>query len=280
MTPIVTISVLAAALCHAAWNAMIRTRGDKIVSMTLVVAGSGLLAAPGLLVVGVPRAAAWPFLVASVMIHFGYTTCLALAYQHGELSKVYPLVRGFAPLLTLVASLAFLHEGLEASGIAGILLLATGIMTLALDGGWRSLRAAPRGLAYAAVTTICIAAYTVSDGMGARAAGDPHAYVVWLFALNGLPMLLAVLALKRGAFISAARTDWPKGLVGGALSVVAYWIVIWAFTVAPIPLVAALRETSILFAALIGVIVLRERVTPVRAASIALVLAGLVLMRL
>ena len=280
MTPAVTLAVLVAALCHASWNAIIRVRGDKILSMTLLVTVSGLLALPGLFFVPVLPAAAWPYVLASAIIHLGYNTCLALSYHHGELSKVYPLVRGSAPLLTLVMSLAFLDESVDASGIAGIVILAFGIMALALESGWRVLVQSPRGLAYAAATSLCITAYTLSDGLGARAAGNAHHYVVWLFVLDMLPMLAIVLVLRGRDFLVAAKANWAAGLLGGALSLIAYWIVIWAFTVAPIPIVAALRETSILFAALIGMSVLGERITPIRATSIAFVLCGLALMRL
>ena len=280
MTPAVTLAVLVAALCHASWNAIIRMRGDKIFSMTLLVTASGLLALPGLFFVPVLPAQAWPYLVASGVIHLGYNTFLALSYHHGELSKVYPLVRGSAPLLTLVLSLLYLDESVDATGIAGIVVLAVGIMALALDRGWRVLFQSPRGLAYAAATSLCITAYTLSDGLGARAAGNAHHYVIWLFVVDMLPMLAIVLLWRGREFIAVAKTNWVAGLLGGALSLAAYWIVIWAFTVAPIPIVAALRETSILFAALIGMAVLGERVTPVRAGSIALVLCGLALMRL
>jgi drug/metabolite transporter (DMT)-like permease len=280
MTPAVTLAVLLAALCHASWNAIIRMRGDKIFSMTLLVTASGLLALPGLLFVPVLPAQAWPYLIASGVIHLGYNTFLALSYHHGSSARSTRWCAGSAPLLTLVLSLLFLNEPVDASGIAGIVVLASGIMALALDRGWRVLFQSPRGLAYAAATSLCITAYTLSDGLGARAAGSAHHYVIWLFVVDMLPML-----------VDRARVAWPRvhcgresqlgaGLLGGALSLAAYWIVIWAFTVAPIPIVAALRETSILFAALIGMAVLGERVTPVRAGSIALVLCGLALMRL
>lgn len=280
MTTGVTLAVLLAALCHASWNAIVRTGGDKLVSITLVVTASGLLVLPGFLFVPVLPAAAWPYVVASAIIHVGYNSFLALAYHHGELSRVYPLVRGSAPLLTLFIALAFLDEEIDASGVAGVVVLAAGIMALAFDGGWRVLVRSPRGLAYAAATSLCITAYTLSDGIGARAAGNAHHYVIWLFALDAVPMLALALALRGRQFGAAARTHWAAGLLGGALSLAAYWIVIWAFTVAPIPIVAALRETSILFAALIGMIMLNERITAARAGSIALVLCGLALMRL
>ena len=219
-------------------------------------------------------------MVGSAIIHLGYNIFLALAYHHGELGKVYPLVRGSAPLTTLLISLAFLNEAVDGSSVVGIVVLAAGIMTLALDRGWRVVVASPRGLAYAAATSICITAYTLCDGIGARVAGNAHAYVIWLFVLDTPPTLALVLAVRRKAFFEAARQNWLAGFAGGGLSLVAYWIVIWAFTVAPIPIVAALRETSILFAALIGILFLGEKMTAVRALSILMVLGGLLLMRL
>jgi drug/metabolite transporter (DMT)-like permease len=280
MTAAITFAVLVAAFCHAAWNAIIRMRGDKLVSMTLLVTAAGALALPGVLAVPLLPAAAWPYVITSAIVHIGYNTFLALSYHHGELSKVYPLVRGSAPLATLGISLLFLEESVGAAGIAGIVVLAAGIMALALDRGWRTLLESPRGLLYAAATSLCITAYTLSDGLGARAAGNAHHYVLWLFVLDAPPMLVLTAVLRGPALMRAAVESWLPALIGGTLSLAAYWIVIWAFTIAPIPIVAALRETSILFAVLIGMLALGEKLTPLRIASIAMVLAGLALMRL
>jgi drug/metabolite transporter (DMT)-like permease len=280
MTPAITFAVLIAAFCHASWNAIIRMRGDKLVSMTLLVSAAGLIALPGIFFFPVLPAAAWPYLIISAVVHLGYNTFLALAYHHGELTKVYPLVRGSAPVVTLVISLLFLDEAVDASEAVGVVVVGFGIMVLAFDGGWRKLLASPHVLVYAAATSLCITAYTLSDGLGAREADNAHQYVVWLFFLDMLPTLALVLIVRRRAFFAAVEENWRAGLLGGVLSLVAYWIVIWAFTVAPIPIVAALRETSILFALLIGMLWLGEKVTRVRAVSIVLVLLGLALMRL
>jgi len=280
MTSAVTLAVLVAAFCHASWNAIIRMRGDKLISMALLVAACGLLAFPGLFFFPVLPSAAWPFAITSAIVHLGYNTFLALAYHHGELTKVYPLVRGSAPLTTLVVSLLFLNEAIDAQDVIGIVVLAIGIMALTLERGWRALTSSPHVLVYAAATSLCITAYTISDGLGARLADNAHQYVVWLFVLDSFPTVAAVLLIRRGAFFSAIRDNWIAGLLGGALSLAAYWIVIWAFTVAQIPIVAALRETSILFALLIGMIWVGEKVTAIRAASILLVLVGLGVMRL
>jgi drug/metabolite transporter (DMT)-like permease len=280
MTPAITLAVLVAAFFHASWNAIIRMRGDKLVAMALLVTASGLIALPGLFLFPMLPAAAWPYVIASAIIHIGYNTFLALAYHHGELSKVYPLVRGSAPLTTLIVSLLFLDEAIDASEAAGIVVVAIGIMALTFDRGWRVLVASPRAILYAAATSICITAYTLSDGLGARLADNAHQYVMWLFVLGMLPTVATVLMIRRRAFFAGVRENSLAALAGGALSLAAYWIVIWAFTVAPIPIVAALRETSILFALLIGMLWLGEKVTPVRAASILLVLVGLAVMRL
>nr|MBA3520543.1 EamA family transporter [Hyphomicrobiales bacterium] len=232
MTPAITLAVLVAAFCHASWNAIIRVRGDKILSITLLITAAGLIALPGLFVVPFLPAAAWPFLLASVVIHTGYNTFLALSYAHGELSRVYPLVRGSAPLLTLGISLAILQEPVNGFGVIGIVLLASGIMALALERGWRALIASPRGLIYAGATSLCITAYTLSDGLGARAAGNAHHYVIWLFVLEALPLLAAVIILRGRDLAASVRANWGAGLIGGALSLISYWIAIWAMTVA------------------------------------------------
>ncbi len=280
MSAFVAAAVLFAAICHATWNAIVRMRGDKIVAMTLVVTGAGLPAIPLLFFFPVLPAAAWPYVITSAIIHVGYNTALAMSYHHGELTKVYPLLRGSAPLTTLILSLLFLNEAIDTSEIVGIVVLALGIMTLTLEGGWRVLVASPQAVGYAAITSLCITGYTLADGLGARVADSAPQYVAWLFVLDMLPMLAITLAMKRQAFIAALATDWRAGLTGGILSLAAYWIAIWAMTVAPIPLVAALRETSILFALFIGVLWLGEKVTPIRAISIVTVVAGLALMRL
>lgn len=280
MTITVTLAVMLSALCHASWNAIMRLPGDKLISITLLVAAAGLMATPLLFFFPILPSAAWPYVIISVIIHVAYNVALAMAYHHGELTKVYPLLRGAAPLTTLAVSLTFLNETIAPGEIAGIVVLAVGIMALMLDGGWRVLAASPQAIGYAAVTSLCITGYTLADGLGARLADSAHQYVAWLFALDMLPLLAGIIWLKRHAFADAVTTNWRPGALGGALQLAAYWIVIWAMTVAPIPVVAALRETSILFALLIGTVWLGERVTWVRAGSILLVLLGLALMRL
>lgn len=281
MSATVIAAVLFSALLHASWNAIVRFRDDRFAMVTLVAGAGALIAAPGLLLVSPPPAEAWPWLSASVLLHIGYNVFLANAYAHGELGKVYPIARGTAPLLTLAASLAVIREPLPLTVVLGILTLGAGIFALMLDQGLRVLREAPRGVVMALCTSIFIAAYTVTDGIGARVAGDPHAYTLWLFVLDGFPLILyALWARGRAGTIDMIAGNWQPALIAGALSLGAYWIVIWAMTVAPIALVAALRETSVVMALAIGAVFLGERFTVPRAVSVAIVLLGLVILRL
>lgn len=280
MTLGIALAVLLAALLHASWNALLRFHGDRLAMMTVLAAFSGVLALPVALWLGLPGRAAWPWLLGSVVLHVGYNVFLAGAYAHGELGRIYPLARGSAPLITLVGAALLLGQSVSLLRAAGVATLAGGILLLAFEGGWRALGRAPRGAAYAAATALLIAGYTLSDGMGARAGGNPHAYVAWLFVLDGIPLLAYGLARGRQRTWRALADNRAAGSLAGLLSLAAYWIVIWAMTHAPIPLVAALRESSVVFAVLIGVLFLGESLTWIRALSIVTVVTGLVLLRL
>lgn len=276
----VALTVLFSGLLHASWNAILRLSGDRLATMALLTGTGGLIGLAGVTLVEVPARQSWPWLALSACLHLGYNVFLGTAYKYGELGKVYPLARGTAPLITLIASLLLLDERLSAHAVLGVVVLGAGIATLTLDRGWRLLLSEPRGAVFALVTSLFISGYSVSDGIGARAAGDAHAYTLWLFLLDGLPLALFILATRGSRTVATVRANWPAGCLAGALSMAAYWIVIWAMTVAPIALVAALRETSVLFAILIGVVFLKERLTLARVASVLIVLCGLVLLRL
>ncbi len=280
MTLAVASAVLFSALLHASWNALIRLKGDRLAMMTLLATFAAVFALPGLLLVSPPHPNSWPWLAASVVLHLGYNVFLANAYMHGELGKVYPLARGSAPLLTLLASFLIVGEPLPALTVLGIVTLGVGILALTFEQGLKVIREAPKGVAFALGTSVFIAGYTIADGMGARAAGSAHSYILWLFVLDGFPLLLYALWARGRATSEMISENWKAGLVGGALSLIAYWIAIWAMTVAPIALVAALRETSVVFAVVIGVLFLGEKLTAARAVSVAVVILGLVLMRL
>jgi drug/metabolite transporter (DMT)-like permease len=276
----VAAAVLAAALFHATWNAILRVQGERLSGIGLIATASALIVLPLLPFLPLPAVASWGWLALSVAFHTGYNASLATAYNHGGLSRVYPLARGAAPPLTLAASLMFLPDTLGPLSVAGVCVLATGILVLAFEGGIGGLTKSPAAVGYALLTAVFIAGYTIADGQGARLAGSPHAYVAWLFLLEGLPLVGFLVIRRRAALVVAARRSWRPALLAGLLSLLAYWIVVWAMTRAPIALVAAVRETSVVFALVIGVVVLGETVSRIRVVAVLLVAAGLVLMRL
>jgi len=272
----VTFAVLGAALLHASWNALIKSGADPILDTALVALASSGIAIALAAWVAPPAPASWPFIAASALIHVAYFTTLALAYHAGDMSHGYPIMRGTAPLVTALASWLWLGEAISPGAWAGVLLICGGVLSLGLAGGGASRRATAWALANAAV----IAAYTLADGAGVRAAGGAGRYVVWLFVFMGLPFGLGVLALRRGEFLRHAARHWWRGLAGGALSVLSYGIALWAMTRAPVAVVAALRETAVIFGALIGAWLLKEGHLGPRLGGAAAVLAGLIALKL
>lgn len=249
-------------------------------AMSLISTACALVALPFLPLVGLPLPAAWPFIIASLILHFVYYIGLAEAYRLGDLGQVYPIARGAAPLMTAMGATLLIGEHLSFGGWCGVLVLGAGILTLALRGGRDLSRFDGRSVAFALLTAASIAAYTLVDGAGARKAGHAAPYIVWLFLLDGIMMLaFGVWRAGAGVVVTEFRAAWRVVLLGGALSTAAYAIAIWAMTVAPIALVAAVRETGVLFAALFGVMLLKEPIVIARVAAVALVLCGLVLIR-
>lgn len=274
-------AVLAAAAFHAGWNALLKLNLEPFAATSLVAAASGLVALPVAGVVGLPSVVAWPYILASVAIHILYYLTLARAYRFGDLSQVYPIARGTAPLMTAIVASSWLGESLGRSGWAGVIMLAAGILLLALRGG-RTLRPFDRtSVGFALLNALTITAYTLVDGLGARLSGAPLQYTVWLFLLTGATMgAYGVAHLGSARLAREFATHWRLTIGGAVLSTAAYAIAIWAMTVAPIALVAALRETSVLFAALLGTVLLREPVLPTRIVAALLVVAGMALVRL
>jgi drug/metabolite transporter (DMT)-like permease len=274
----VTLAVLGAALAHATWNAMIKSSRNVLLDTTLVVFFAGAVTAPFMLVVDVPVAAAWPYIVASMVLHLGYYVALVGAYRAGDLSHGYPIMRGVAPLLVSVCALAWLGEVPTPAVWAGVLLICSGVLSLGFAGfHWATSRAA---LGWALLNAVIIGSYTLVDAAGVRASGKAQVYVVWLFALDALPFSLLIAYVKRKEIFPYARQFWLRGVVGGALSAGAYGVVLWAMTRAPVAAVAALRETSVIFAALMGAWLLREGHIARRVAGAAIVAAGVVALKL
>src|SRR5262245_13895352 len=226
-----------------------------------------------------PAVQAWPYIAASAVIHVAYFLTLAEAYRWGDLGQVYPIARGAAPLLTAALAALWLKEALGGAGWAGVTVLAGGIFLLTVKGGRRLARFDGRAVAAALATSLTITAYTLVDGIGARLAGSAMAYTVWLFIGDGITMAIYGWLRLGPGLLGEFRVHWRTAVAGAALSTAAYAIAIWAMTVAPIALVAALRETSVLFAALFAALILREPVLPVRLVAAGLVLAGALLLR-
>jgi len=270
--------VLGAALAHATWNAMIKSSRDILLDMTLVVFFAGLVTAPFMLVVETPVAAAWPYIIASMVLHLGYYVALVGAYRAGDLSHGYPILRGVAPLIVSVCALAWLGEAPSTTVWLGVLLICGGVLSLGFAGfRWQESRVS---LGWALANACIIASYTLVDAAGVRAAGKPEVYVVWLFTLDALPFSLIIMWLKRETLAPYARRFWLRGIAGGALSAGAYGVVLWAMARAPVAAVAALRETSVIFAALIGAWLLKEGHIARRIAGAATVAAGVVALKI
>jgi drug/metabolite transporter (DMT)-like permease len=271
----VTAAVLVAAVLHAGWNALLKGVPDRLATVVLLdLTGLGLsvLALP---LVPVPAPASRGLLLASVLLHLGYELLLLRAYRVGDLSQVYPLARGTAPLLVAGFAGLVLGERLGPWQLAGLSGVCVGLLLLLLGAGGVPLG---RGQAVgpALATGVCIAAYTVADGLGVRRAGTDLGYVAWLFLLHGLPIPLFVLAVRRRGLAARLRGHLRVGVAAGALSLAAYGLVLWAQRRGALAVVAALRETSVLVAALIGSLVFGERFGRRRVLAAAVLAAGIV----
>ena len=275
----VTLAVLGAGLLHAGWNALIKSAGggDALLDTATIVAGSTLCSLVALPFLPLPLAQAWPMAAASVVIHFGYYLTLAQAYRTGDLSFAYPLMRGTAPLLVTLLGIVFLGELPTLSIALGIVLICSGIVAIAFAQRHHH----PRAAVYWALSNAAIiGVYTLIDGAGARASGNALSYVVYLTFFEGVAFL-AWLRWRRGPpAVTYIARQWRRGLLGGFCSVAAYAIVLWAMTRAPIAAVSALRETSVLFAALIGTVLLKEGFGFARLAGAVSVVAGVAALKL
>jgi drug/metabolite transporter (DMT)-like permease len=280
MENFVFLAVLFAAACHAGWNALIKVGLDPLSTTTLISLGAGLVALTLVPLVGVPAWAAWPWLIASVIVHLCYFASLIESYRTGDLGQVYPIARGSAPLMTAAATTVFIGEKLSLIGWTGILLLVAGVLLLSARGGRELAEVDRRAIGFALFTALTICAYSVVDGIGGRLSANPNAYSLWLFI--GIAVVMLPYAIYRDGpdVIPAMRRFWRRGLAGGALQLLSYGIAIWAMTAAPIAIVATLRETSVLFGAVIAVVVLKEPLRAARIVAACLIVCGLILIRL
>jgi drug/metabolite transporter (DMT)-like permease len=278
MTTLVFLVVLAAAVLHASWNALVKHGGDPMFRLAVATLTGSVCAVPFLPFVSVPAAPAWPWLLGSVATHVGYYITLAWGYRTGDLSVVYPVARGVAPPLVALAALAVAGERLDPMGVAAVALICAGILALVLLGGaWRH---RPGAVVSALGCGATIAAYTICDGQGVRAAGDPLGYIVWLHLIDGVFFAAAVLWARRARLARDVRRGLAPAALSGVLSMLAYGMVIWAMATTPMALVSALRETSVVLAAAIGTGLMGEPFGRRRVASALLVALGVVALRL
>ena len=275
----VTLAVLGAGMLHAGWNALLKSAGggDPLLDTATVVAGSTAFSLAALPFVPLPDTSAWPFIAASTFIHVGYYLTLAQAYRTGDLSFAYPLMRGTAPLIVTVLGAVFLREMPQTHVIVGILLISIGIISIAFA---RRAHHPPAAAYWAFANAAIIAVYTLVDGTGARASGNALSYVLWLTFIEGVVFLTWIRRHRGAPAFGYLRKQWRRGLVGGFCSVAAYAIVLWAMTRAPVAAVAALRETSVIFAALIGALWLKEGFGFARLAGAATVVIGVAALKL
>ncbi len=279
MTFAVMTIVLLAALLHATWNFLVKSTDDKYLSMSAVVIGHAPFALIGILFSPLPSPESIPFILIGSLLHVGYQLFLLASYRIGDLSQVYPLARGIAPLIVTVVSIAFLGVRLSSFELVGILVIATGISSLSLVRRADS-RRSYQAVFFSLMTGGFIAAYSLVDGIGARLAGTALGFYGCLSLINAVAFAVIMRFLRPGTIGKVFGRNGKLALLGGGTSFLAYALVIWAFTQAPIALVTALRETSIIFAMLLGIFILRERFGPVKVIATFCILLGMVLLRL
>lgn len=270
----VTFAVIAAAVTHAVWNAIAHGIKDQTLAFALIGVGGTAVGIPLIIVAAMPRADCWPYLLGSVAIHVFYNLLLMQCYRLGEFGQVYPLARGTSPLVVTILAAIFIGEHLAMPQIIGVLVVSAGLATLVLAG-----RRPGRAAFLAAVGTgLTIAAYTTVDGVGVRLSASPVGYIGWLMVLESLCVPMFALARRRDVLLKQPKRILLAGLAAGALSVLAYGLVLWAQTRGALAPIAALRETSVIFGAIIATLIFHEPFGRTRIAATVLVAAGIVLL--
>ncbi|MFD9794433.1 EamA family transporter [Streptomyces sp. NPDC059070] len=279
MSLAVALAVLLAAVTHASWNAMAHTIKDQLVAFTLIGGGATAIGAVLAVFAPLPASGAWPYLFASAALHTAYQALLMRSFSLGDFGQIYPIARGTAPLVVTVLAVVFVGESLNAWQAAGVAVASAGLVGVAL---WGIRGSGARGhwpaLLAALATGLSIAAYTVVDGVGVRASGTPLGYIAWLMILEGLLIPAYALYRRRGALLAQLRPYAARGLLGAALSMTAYGLVLWAQTRAALAPVAALRESSIIVGAAIGALFFKERFGAPRIAAAGVLVVGIGLM--
>ncbi|KAB8049468.1 EamA family transporter [Janthinobacterium rivuli] len=284
MSGLVVAVVLFAALLHASWNAIVKSGKDTFLSTVLVSVGAALISLAVLPFVEAPAPASWPYLLASAVAQLAYYSLLAAAYRAGDMSHAYPLMRGSAPLIVALASWPLIGERLSSMQMGAVACICAGIFALYFAARLPATAAVRkntgRATAFALVNACVIASYTLIDGIGVRLSGAPAAYTMWIFVLNGAGLLLWTVLRRPADLLAYAQTQWRLAAFGGVGTLASYGLALWAMTQAPVAAIAALRETSILFAIAIAALFLREKISPRRYLAIGLIAAGAILMRI
>ncbi|HEQ1859177.1 TPA: EamA family transporter [Providencia alcalifaciens] len=280
MSLYVLLSVLFAAFCHASWNALVKFGNDRFFGLVMIAVFSGILTIPALFWFGLPSPDAVPWLALSVLFHIGYIYFLSQAYNHGDLSQIYPISRGSAPLITALLSIVLFNESLPFMSFVGIIFIISGVVAIAFAGRKFSLNIKGKALIFALCTAFFTACYTLSDGYGARASQDPVVYTLWLFLLNGAVLAIPGVMKYKSSLLHGFRQYWRSGLLGGLMQLISYGIAIWAMSQAPIVLVAAIRETSVLFAMFLSIVFLKEKFNGMRVLACIVILLGVLLAKL
>ncbi|MFB7371303.1 EamA family transporter [Streptomyces sp. NPDC056222] len=279
MTPLVAAAVLLAAVTHAGWNALAHTIRDQLLSFTLIAGGGALIGGVAAFFVPLPAAGAWPYLIASAVLHVGYMALLMRSFTLGDFGQMYPIARGTAPLAVTFLAAAFVDEIPDGWQLTGVAFACAGLTGLALWGVRGSGRRPDwPALLAAGATGLAIAGYTVVDGVGVRASGTPLGYIAWLMLLQGAAIPAYALWTRRSALLPQLRPHAVRGLLGAALSTAAYALVLWAQTKAALAPIAALRESSIIVGAAIGALFFKERFGGPRVAAAGLMVVGIGLM--
>ncbi len=278
METFVVLLVLLSALLHATWNAFLHLSEDRIWLLGMMAIPYVIVSAIGVLVLPLPAPAAWPYIIASVVLEFGYCLALVRAYRSGDFGQIYPIARGLSPMLVFVGALVFAHEALKPLAATGVALVSLGIVSLAFR---RDMRFSGESVPFALLTGFFIASYSVVDGIGARVAGNALSYIMWVYLIWNVPQFLLVWHWRggmKGLFIGREKVF--KGMLSGVIALSAYCLIIEAYRYLPIAMVSALRELSSIFAVLIGWLVMREKLTAQRIGACLLVTLGAVLIRL
>lgn len=274
----VFLTVLLAAAMHAGWNAVVKGGGDPLVAITHLNVFSGLSAFLLLPLVPYPKPDAWIWIAASAALHTVYRFMLAGAYRSGDMAQVYPIMRGAAPMMTAAGTALLIAEVISLTGVLAISALSAGVFLMSMKGS-RIGTFNRTAVAFAIASAVSTCGYSLADGIGARVNGSGPGYALWMFVMNALVWQTAMLAIRGPAVYATLPANWKLAAGGGIMSMLAYFIAIWGMTQAPIALVAALRETSVLFGALIATFILKEPLTGWRILASLLVVAGVVLLR-